>query len=371
MKLQLFFFFLVIGLNLFGQSAEKLRKQLQADLLVEEKKQDSVYHLFVEKRKVLDEHRKNLRDRIQYEFDSEALALTWYVLAIDEYRNAFKKMEIDEKGTLPDEIESIDSFPDYRAFVKSYAGPLKEFVLFKFPSPDVSITNEQELTEKNEILKNLLKKYRANGKENIPQFLKLDSLERKLAELDLRLDSLFTVYQSWNKQLRKEERFLFGKYLEARENYRLKGPNGFAEAYREYFWDIHPLPGEDRKVTSEGGFDPVWLMDAGSDDEIYSKVDKSAAYPDGYPGMMSYLRYNLVYPVAEREQGITGRAGVGFVVSETGEISDVRISTRMMTCPECNEEAVRLIESMPRWFPAERDGYYVKSRQYEVIWFIP
>ncbi len=372
MKIYSILLFLILHCFAFGQSAEKLNKQLQADLLVEEQKLDSVYHTFMEKRRVLDEHRKKLRNRMNNEFDSMAQNLIGKATVIANYREAFGEMKIDEKGTLPDGFEDADSFPYYRSFVEPYDDPLRKLVMFKFPSPDVFITNDQELAEKNEVLKKFLQKYHTIGKENAPQFLKLDDFERKLAELEPRLDSLALVYQSWSNQLEKEEKLLFKRYLEARENYRLHGPIGFPESYRNYFGDIHPFPGEEQTVSSENGFEPVWVVDAGPGDEIYSKVDESAAYPDGHLGMMSYLRHNLVYPAEAKEKGITGRVCVDFVVSETGEITDVRIDRRVVNivCQECEEEAVRLIESMPRWIPAVKNGYYVKSRHYEVVWFM-
>lgn len=366
----LFLLLIVIsGTAVYGQSAKKLNKRLQAVLLVEEQKQDSVYRIFVQKRRILEEHRKELETLLEKNLSFESYELIKKTDVISRYLRTFEELQLDTKEIILKEFESADSFPDYSAFIKPYRNPLRQFVTFEFAFRDILITDRQEINEKNAILTELLQKYRACEKENVERFRELEFFTGKLTELKPRLDSLLTVYQLWNKELQNKRELLLKKYEEARENYRLKGPGGFPAAYREYFWDVHPLPGDEWIVGTENNYDPLLVVDVGLNDKIYSKIDESATYPDGKAAMMSYLRDNLVYPPMAKKQGITGRVSVNFVVSEKGEISDVSIDKGMMDCPECNEEAIRLMESMPRWIPAVKEGYYVKSYHYEVIWF--
>ena len=62
-----------------------------------------------------------------------------------------------------------------------------------------------------------------------------------------------------------------------------------------------------------------------------------------------YLQGNLHYPDAARENNITGRVIVKFVVDKKGRIRDARIIKGIGG--GCDEEALRVIENMPRWRP--------------------
>lgn len=373
MKIYSILLFLILHCLAFGQSAKKLNKQLQANVLLEEKKQDSVYHLFVEKRRALDEHRKKVNDRMENKFYPEDQELSEKMMTISSYEDAFEILEVDVKRGLPFVSEFADSVPRYWPFLHTYEEPLEKLVLFKFAFEDVFFPKEKEFSERNEILKRLLEMYQVSAKENILQFRELDSFEQKLTELELRLDSLSVTNQLWDRKLLEEKNLLERSYLEAYENYRQNGPKGFSDVYKEYFpKGYHLPPDEEQRRNGERDLEEVRSVVDRSDDEAQSKVNKEAAYPDGYVAMKSYLRYNLVYPAEAKEKGITGRVCVDFEVSETGEITDVSIDRRVVTivCPECEEEAIRLIKAMPRWIPAVKNGDYVKSRGYEVIWFM-
>lgn len=162
------------------------------------------------------------------------------------------------------------------------------------------------------------------------------------------------------------------KYQEARENYRLKGPKNFPIAYRDYFWDVHPLPGDEWAVGRGVNYDPgLSVVEGVSDRTIDWTVDEQARYPDGIPALKSYIRKNLVYPLSAKENGIIDRITMRFVVSETGEISDVTVVNGIPDCPDCEEEAIRFVKSMPRWVPARKTGSYVRSYCNLPLWFEP
>lgn len=372
MKLQLFFFFLVIGLDLFGQSAEKLNKQLQAGLLVEEQKQDSSYSNFIRERRVLEQSRKRLEDLMKDVFYYEDWKLREKGRVIKRYLKTLEELQVNAKDLFPAGFQSADSFPDYKLFIKPYDAPLRRFVTFKFTSKDVQIVKEQKLTEKNENLKKLIKQYRESEEENLEKLRELKHFTDKLAELELRMDSLLGAYGSWNSEMEMKKGLLSEKYKEARENYRLKGPKGFPVAYAEYFWDVHPDPADREIAEVKINVDPgVSVGEVISEPSPNWVVDEQAYYPDGIPALKSYVRKNLVYPLSAKENGIIDRITMRFVVSETGEISDVTVVKGIPDCPECEEEAIRFVKSMPRWFPARKTGWYVKSYCNLPLWFEP
>lgn len=71
--------------------------------------------------------------------------------------------------------------------------------------------------------------------------------------------------------------------------------------------------------------------------------------------LMKYVQMNMVYPQVAKEQGIQGKCFLRFKVNPDGSISDVAVVRGIPGCPECDQEALRIIEEMPNWVPAIND----------------
>lgn len=78
-----------------------------------------------------------------------------------------------------------------------------------------------------------------------------------------------------------------------------------------------------------------------------------------FPGNLdSYMDDHLQYPQAARNMGIQGTVNVTFVISKTGEISNVAILTSVS--PSLDSEAVSVVRKMPPWNPGMKDGKPVR-----------
>ncbi|MFT6983370.1 MAG: protein TonB [Crocinitomicaceae bacterium] len=73
---------------------------------------------------------------------------------------------------------------------------------------------------------------------------------------------------------------------------------------------------------------------------------------------MKYISQNITYP--EKSLDITGRIFVSFFVNVDGSVSDVTVERGLDKV--LDEMAIKLIQGMPRWKPAEINGISVKSR---------
>lgn len=93
--------------------------------------------------------------------------------------------------------------------------------------------------------------------------------------------------------------------------------------------------------------------------EIY--VDEPAEFPGGMEKFKPYLRDQLNYPQIAIELGLEGKCYTKFVVSKTGEISNVTVEKGVPDCKECDKEAVSVIKGMPRWKPGKIKGRAVDS----------
>jgi periplasmic protein TonB len=97
------------------------------------------------------------------------------------------------------------------------------------------------------------------------------------------------------------------------------------------------------------------------DPVIYDVVDEPADFPGGMAAARAYLGNNIKYPQTAVDMGIEGKAYLKFIVSESGNISNVKVIRGVQDCPECDAEAIRVIKSMPDWKPGKVNGKAVNS----------
>jgi protein TonB len=95
--------------------------------------------------------------------------------------------------------------------------------------------------------------------------------------------------------------------------------------------------------------------------EVFEYVEEFAEFPGGPAALKKYLAENIIYPPTAVELGVQGTVFVRFIVSERGNISNVRVTKGIPDCDECSEEAIRVFKSMPDWKPAKNNGKNVNS----------
>lgn len=88
--------------------------------------------------------------------------------------------------------------------------------------------------------------------------------------------------------------------------------------------------------------------------EIYDFTDKQPEFPDGRNSFLNFLKKNIKYPENSKKNFIQGKVYLRFVVKKSGEITDPKIMKGINK--ELDEEAKRVILSMPKWIPGEIQG---------------
>jgi len=76
--------------------------------------------------------------------------------------------------------------------------------------------------------------------------------------------------------------------------------------------------------------------------------------------MMKFLSETSNILLLRQENGIQGRVICNFVVERDGSITDVQVVRGVD--PSLDREAVRVIQSMPRWKPGMQRGKAVRVR---------
>ncbi len=92
--------------------------------------------------------------------------------------------------------------------------------------------------------------------------------------------------------------------------------------------------------------------------EIFSIVEQNPQFDGGQGEMYKYLGENIKYPAAAQRANISGRVFVKFVVEDDGSIGDVVVLKGIGF--GCDEEAIRVVKSMPRWKPGVQNGKNVR-----------
>ena len=93
---------------------------------------------------------------------------------------------------------------------------------------------------------------------------------------------------------------------------------------------------------------------------VFDVVEVMPQFPGGQIAMMKYIMENIKYPKQAMKERIQGRVTVRFIVEKDGSISDVK--PILSVHPLLNKEAVRVVESMPKWTPGKQNGKPVRVR---------
>ena len=93
---------------------------------------------------------------------------------------------------------------------------------------------------------------------------------------------------------------------------------------------------------------------------VLNASEEMPQFPGGQSAMLDYLAKNINYPVVAEENGIQGKVIVTFVVERDGSITEVKIAKSVD--PSLDKEAVRIVESMPRWKPGKQKGVTVRVK---------
>lgn len=88
-------------------------------------------------------------------------------------------------------------------------------------------------------------------------------------------------------------------------------------------------------------------------------------YRGGAPAIKKYIASNIRYPDKVKKKKLSGICYTTFIVNSQGKISDVSIKKGIPGCRECDQEAIRLIESMGPWIPGTANGIK-SSMQYDL-----
>ncbi len=128
-----------------------------------------------------------------------------------------------------------------------------------------------------------------------------------------------------------------------------------AAAYIGYASDV--------TVVNEPGTGYVFtLKKDGSDEDEgeFLAVEQMPQYPGGPAAMMQFLMKNVHYPDEAYKNNVQGRVIVTFVIEKDGSITEATVAKAVH--PMLDAEALRVVNSMPKWTPGMQKGEAVRVR---------
>lgn len=193
-----------------------------------------------------------------------------------------------------------------------------------------------------------------NGKQRITSTFDItDSSDVKTDETLYRRDKSATVIgdsvwwkygpaREWyaSGQLKEESTYLFNRLHNDLKTYY---PNG---ALRRH--DVYRL---DTLVEGQ-----CYALD--SSKIAYIPYKEQPEFKGGLQKMFEYLGSNVLYDERARRSSIEGTVYVGFVVSKTGAVENVKIKRGVH--PWLDTEAVRVVKLMPKWKAGKQEGELVR-----------
>jgi periplasmic protein TonB len=113
----------------------------------------------------------------------------------------------------------------------------------------------------------------------------------------------------------------------------------------------------DNKLTNGGG--ARTKAEAEIEDALpFSFVEEKPEYHGGNEALLKFLGENLKYPHLAKESAIFGIVIVQFVIEKDGSVGEVKVVRGLGG--GCNEEAIRVMNMMPKWTPGKQHGKVVR-----------
>ena len=121
--------------------------------------------------------------------------------------------------------------------------------------------------------------------------------------------------------------------------------------------DIMDTEADDNTVIDVA---PVIQQEAEEEEEaqVFFIVENMPEFPGGELALRKFIANAINYPVIAQENGIQGKVYVNFVVDKDGSVIQAKIARGVDS--SLDKEALRVVNSLPKWKPGMQRGKPVK-----------
>lgn len=372
MKNSIFFIFLIVCPFVSGQSAKKLNAGLRSQMSAAKTESDSITRVISQRKTNLSDSwlklKKNEFEMISAHNQRERLLKDNIAFLYDVLTKLGDNPQqwADLKQIKETRIPLMESESVYRSYSYLFSPKLN---IVAVRVPDTLILDKYKLKEENELIQKVLKQYADAKDSNLQSITTLTEYENDMKTFRVKVEAIYQQSTMAYEQLWNAYSTLMDRYSKLNADYLAKGPKAFPPVYKEEFEKaammdypqlIAPVTRETNAVSSKSLYpkqEKIEVIEAKTD-ELIGISDIPAEYPGGRAAMLAYLSKNMVIPDKVKD---TGKCYLKFIVSKTGEISDIKVMKGVPGCPECDAEAIRLVKGMPNWIPAKNKDKVVNS----------
>src|SRR5688572_21754115 len=99
---------------------------------------------------------------------------------------------------------------------------------------------------------------------------------------------------------------------------------------------------------------PTFKDDKGN--VVYNKAEVQPMFGEDRNSLRNYLNENLVYPEVAKDKGLEGTIFVDFIVAANGSVRDAVVTeaTSVEVDQLFRNEAIRVVNAMPKWTPGRQ-----------------
>lgn len=100
--------------------------------------------------------------------------------------------------------------------------------------------------------------------------------------------------------------------------------------------------------------------DSTAKEEVFMVVEQMPEYPGGMKEMLKFLQENVKYPENAMKNNVQGRVIVQFVIEKDGTPTEFKVARSVD--PDLDAEALRVLQTMPKWKPGMQRGEVVRVK---------
>ena len=100
--------------------------------------------------------------------------------------------------------------------------------------------------------------------------------------------------------------------------------------------------------------------DSVAKDEVFMVAEQMPEFPGGMKELLKFLQDNLKYPENAMKNNVQGRVIVQFVVEKDGTLTEFKVARSVD--PDLDAEALRVLQTMPKWKPGMQRGKIVRVK---------
>lgn len=100
--------------------------------------------------------------------------------------------------------------------------------------------------------------------------------------------------------------------------------------------------------------------DSTAKEEVFMVAEQMPEFPGGMKELLKFLQDNLKYPENAMKNNVQGRVIVRFVVEKDGTLTEFKVARSVD--PDLDAEALRVLQTMPKWKPGMQRGKIVRVK---------